>query len=190
MPESALSIRPARSYDVAAIADYNLAQLEEIRASLPDLSFSLAMETGEDDAPAIGRLDEAAAAWAQEQINAIEDLEDDLAEFDELREYQTIHERRLRAAELRADIAALLELPARRTVPDRIDLSTYEEGFPPWKEDLEARLLAGVAGLVAFILKDTRDQHTDVGFVVDDENLLSGCWFPVSGQYLPISGYL
>ena len=36
------------------LADYNLAQLEEIRGSLPDLSFSLAMETGEDEAPPIG----------------------------------------------------------------------------------------------------------------------------------------
>ena len=133
--------------------DLQGSQVETLRVQLRERDQERAdllavLELG-DDAPAIGRLDEAAAAWAQEQINAIEDLEDDLAEFDELREYQTIHERRLRAAELRADIAALLELPARRTVPDRIDLSTYEEGFPPWKEDLEARLLAYVNGLEA-----------------------------------------
>ncbi len=36
------------------LADYNLAQLEEIRGSLPDLSFSLALTTGEDEAPALG----------------------------------------------------------------------------------------------------------------------------------------
>ena len=36
------------------LADYNLAQLEEIRGSLPDLLFSLALETGEDGAPALG----------------------------------------------------------------------------------------------------------------------------------------
>jgi crotonobetaine/carnitine-CoA ligase len=35
------------------IADYNLAQLEEVRAQLPDLSFVLALETGEDEAPPI-----------------------------------------------------------------------------------------------------------------------------------------
>jgi crotonobetaine/carnitine-CoA ligase len=36
------------------LADYNLPQLEEIRASVPDLSFFLALETGEDGAPPIG----------------------------------------------------------------------------------------------------------------------------------------
>jgi crotonobetaine/carnitine-CoA ligase len=35
------------------LADYNLAQLEEIRASLPELSLILALETGEDDAPGL-----------------------------------------------------------------------------------------------------------------------------------------
>jgi len=33
--------------------------------------------------------------------------------------------------------------------------------------------VAGVAGLVAFILQDAGDQHTDVDFVVDDENLVT-----------------
>ncbi len=36
------------------LADYNLRQLEEIRADVPDLSFFLALETGEDGAPPIG----------------------------------------------------------------------------------------------------------------------------------------
>jgi crotonobetaine/carnitine-CoA ligase len=36
------------------IADYNLPQLEEVRPELPDLSFSLALESREDDAPSIG----------------------------------------------------------------------------------------------------------------------------------------
>jgi crotonobetaine/carnitine-CoA ligase len=36
------------------IADYNLAQLEEIRASVPDLGFVLALESREDGAPPIG----------------------------------------------------------------------------------------------------------------------------------------
>jgi crotonobetaine/carnitine-CoA ligase len=36
------------------MADYNLAQLEEIRGSLPDISFVLALESGEDGAPSIG----------------------------------------------------------------------------------------------------------------------------------------
>jgi crotonobetaine/carnitine-CoA ligase len=36
------------------IADYNLAQLEEVRAQLPDLSFVLALESGEEEAPPIG----------------------------------------------------------------------------------------------------------------------------------------
>jgi crotonobetaine/carnitine-CoA ligase len=35
------------------LAGYNLAQLEEIRGSLPDLSFIPASETGEDGAPAL-----------------------------------------------------------------------------------------------------------------------------------------
>jgi uncharacterized protein HemX len=104
---------------------------------------------GLSNAPAIGRLDEAIAAWAQQKDDEIEGLEDDVAELQDLSEYQTIHDRRVRAAALHADIAALLELPARRTVPDRIDLSVYEEGFPPWKEDLESRLLMYVNGLEA-----------------------------------------
>ena len=36
------------------IADYNLAQLEEVREQLPDLAFILALETGEEEAPPIG----------------------------------------------------------------------------------------------------------------------------------------
>jgi crotonobetaine/carnitine-CoA ligase len=37
----------------AIIADYNLAQLEEVRAQAPDLGFALALETGEDGAQSI-----------------------------------------------------------------------------------------------------------------------------------------
>ncbi|MGD2132289.1 MAG: hypothetical protein PVI23_05810 [Maricaulaceae bacterium] len=121
------------------------AQLRELDQERADV---IALTTL-DSAPAVGRLDEAIAAWAREQTEQIAELEGDIADLEELREYQAIHDRRVRAAELRADIAQLLELPARRAVPDRIDLSTYEEEFPPWKEDLEARLLAYVNGLEA-----------------------------------------
>jgi crotonobetaine/carnitine-CoA ligase len=37
----------------AVIADYNLAQLEEVRAQAPDFGFALALETGEDEAQSI-----------------------------------------------------------------------------------------------------------------------------------------
>ena len=36
------------------VADYNLAQLEEVQGDLPDLSFALALESGEDGALSIG----------------------------------------------------------------------------------------------------------------------------------------
>ena len=36
------------------LADYNLAQLEEVRAGLPALEFAIALETGEGDAPDLG----------------------------------------------------------------------------------------------------------------------------------------
>lgn len=92
----------------------------------------------------IGQLDEAIGQQARETAEEIESLTEDRDELEEqlrdLTEYQTIHDRRLRAGRLQAEIEDLLDQPIRENAAEEIDLTVYDEGFPPWKEDLETRL--------------------------------------------------